>query len=611
MSQTFGLSAAGFQPMQQQDIINAIIQQLNAAVGTNINTTAQSIFGQLIGIFSEREALIWQLAQAVYASQYPAGAEGSSVDNILALNGLKRLPATATHTAPNENGQIGLKFFGTPGTVIPAGSLISIMGQPQNQFSVDLSVTIAAAISAMQSIFFSSVPNQGLFTVSIADPAGNTLTTESLPFNMLADQSQLLFTTTPSSGAFTVTLTAAGAPLTTASIPFTANAAAVQAAINALAGYSGVTVTGSFAAGFVITWGAIANPLVTFSSTLVGATMSSLDSVQAAVNNLHDIVAANYPYTDVTITGSYTTGFTVIFGALSPIGSNPASGNQAQALFTVVTNTLLTGATVVNINVVSTQAGSVPLGIGSATCTQTGPIPAAAGTLTVIDTPVTGWAAVTNPLDAILGTNLEDDTDALARRLTLLNATANGPLQAIVQRVREVAAVITAIGFENLLDTVVDGRPGHSFEIVVEGGDDTDIANAIYASKPAGIQTDGTTSVTVTDANGFTHQINFSRPTIVPIFVIINLQTNADFPANGAQLIQSEIIAIGNAFPIGGLIIGFGSNGLIGAFNNVPGILSYTLFFGIAPNPSTNTNIQLTAEELAEFETFNVIVEIS
>jgi hypothetical protein len=72
--------------------------------------------------------------------------------------------------------------------------------------------------------------------------------------------------------------------------------------------------------------------------------------------------------------------------------------------------------------------------------------------------------------------------------------------------------------------------------------------------------------------------------------------------------IQQDLITIANGVAIGGLIIGFGTDGLIGAFNAVPGIVSYTLYFGLSPSPVTNTNIQLLPEQAVLAEQFNIQV---
>ena len=147
----YGLTPQGFNPKPLQVIKAEIQASLNTAFGQNLDFQPTTVLGQIVGIWSERENTQWQQQEAIYASQYPQGAEGTSVDNILALNNLRRLGATPSKTAPTSStGTPGLVVTGTPGTVVTAGSLISIPGQPSVQFSIDTTVTIAAAVNAIQ-----------------------------------------------------------------------------------------------------------------------------------------------------------------------------------------------------------------------------------------------------------------------------------------------------------------------------------------------------------------------------------------------------------------------------------------------------------------------------
>jgi uncharacterized phage protein gp47/JayE len=688
----FGLTPNGFVVKQQQTIIAEIQASLQSAFGQNINLLPESIFGQLVGIFSEREALIWQLAEAVYDSQYPSGAEGTSVDNILALNNLTRLAATATITDPNpltgtdDITLYGLVLRGTPGTVIPLGSIINTNLSPASSFTLDATVTIASAVDAVQSLFFSSVPDSGTFTLKVG---GDTSPTSAISYLALANQTKLTWAVAPTSGHFKITLDGS---LSTAFIQWNDTAPTIQSAIQALSGYSGVTVSGSIAGGLTITWGAIENPLTTITASTLDHAGTVIDSVQAIINSI-------VTWDDVTVSGNYTTGFVITF--TGSVGATPI------AITVVNSDGLLTGITVVNINVVNTAAGAPAQAVGSATCTATGPTPAPAGSLAVIGTPISGWTSVTNQLDTLAGTNIENDTEALQRRSQNLQNQANGPLQSIVDKVKAVKNVTDVAGFENLnisalqlvtfsavpdagnfkliLNSLTTGniaytataadvqtairalsgfsavivtgsylygflidfeasggpitqplivvtgntltlssnpvttvvaynRPGKSFEIVVQGGADSDIANAIYGAKPAGIQSYGSTTVNVEDEFGNAHPISFQRPTEIPIYVTIALTTDlttAAFPQfnpGSINTIQSDIVDIVNAVGIGGLIIAFGSGGLVGAFNAVPGIVDYTLNFGIAPSPSGDENIQLLSTQIPVAETFNVIV---
>lgn len=702
----YGLTAAGFVLKPQQQIIVEIQAALQAVFGQNINLGPESNFGQLVGIFSEREALLWELGQAVYSSQYPGGAEGTSVDNILALNSMRRLPATPTKTnqiaVTGANGITlnGLVLFGTAGTVINAGSLINTNQSPPLQFSLDTTVTIGVAADAQQNLFISNIPDSGSYQLSLLDTAGHTLTTPVIPYNALAQNTQLLFSSVPVAGQFKITLSIAGDALETTAVLYTDSAAALQSAITSLTGYISVTVTGDYTSGFNIAWNGTPEPLVTFTQNTLGVTATPVDSIQSAFNTLHDVTAVNYPYTDVTVVTS-ASGYLITFGNGSVYGSQPGSDSIAQDLIIIVSNTLMSGSSITNLLITTQTEGHPAQAIGSATCTINGPNFVAAGSLNTIGSPVSGWTGVDNQLDCLSGTNVENDTDALIRRTNNLQAQANGPTASIVEKVRALPNVITAIGFENDNDAalqivtfatvpvtgsyvlVIDGsptasipysdtaaqvqiairlltgfsavlvsgdtaagftidlngslggqevtllqvtnnttgisitpsfgRPGHSIEIVAEGGNSTSIAQTILSSKPGGIQSYGSTTVQVFDALGFPRNISFSRPTVVPIYVTIVLTTDLGsaspkFSPSSLSTIQQDIVTIGNEVGIGGLIIGFGSNGLIGAFNSVPGITFYTIAFGRSPNPSTDSNIQMQAEEVPLFESFNVAI---
>lgn len=890
----YGLTSTGFVIKRQSVILSEIQSALQTAFGSNVNLLPQGVLGQISSIYSEREALVWELAQAVYTSQYPAGAEGTAVDNILALNNLKRLPATPTVTAPTSTAGVpGLVFYGTAGTVIPAASIISVLGNANLQFTTDLAVTIASALSEVQQLTnYGGIPTSGKFQLQIVAPTGVTMTSAAASWDSQAAVTVLNFAVAPTTGSFRIATRLAGTVRTTTPLAWNATAGAIQSAlstagfpaalvtgsptagpvlidwvgsanaeplvnlndtllsysatptagnlqislngspvplcvynaaasvlqtaIQTVAGYETVLVTGSPVAGggYLLNWGAVTVPTVLVTTQPTGATVtptatSSLDnggtvsdSLQAVVNNLFDFSVPNYPYTDIAITGSFSGSlFVLTFGAYSPVAPNPISGSMAENKFSAVNSTLQVGPTVINLNVTEAVKGTPAQGIGSATCGVKGPNYVASGSLSVIGSPISGWTSVTNPLDCITGTNIETDTAALARRLTLLSANANGPLSAIVDKVQKVTGVVQAIGFENtsgaadqiitftgtpvsgsftlsltgpgggvlttaavpwnaaantqslkfsavpvsgyftltfglqttahiaynataaavqaavdaltgysgtivtgtfaagftmafgvtpqntavatnflagatitvipslqsvlndlapyyqalatgsygsgftvsfngsaggqpqLLGTTTNaltgvsailvafGRPGKSFEIVVNDNNgqasNLNVANAILGAKPAGIESFGTVTEITTDSFGNEYIIKFSRPTQVPIYIVVTLitdlttSTSPKFNPSSIAAIQQDLVTIGSAFPVGGQVIGFGTNGLIGAFNTVPGINSYTLTFGTSPNPGGNGTIQLQAEQVAQFEDFNITVSYS
>lgn len=112
-----GLTANGFEIKRLADIKSELETAFKGSF-PNITVEADSVFGQIIGIMSEREALIWEILQLVYLSQYPTSAEGFSLDGICQYIGVTRAAATYTE-AP-------VLLIGDDGTVVPEGTLFSV-----------------------------------------------------------------------------------------------------------------------------------------------------------------------------------------------------------------------------------------------------------------------------------------------------------------------------------------------------------------------------------------------------------------------------------------------------------------------------------------------------
>lgn len=177
---------------------------------------------------------------------------------------------------------------------------------------------------------------------------------------------------------------------------------------------------------------------------------------------------------------------------------------------------------------------------------EPGPVRANAGTLTVRETLPSGWAAVTNPADAQLGSAIESDAEFRARREDELFAQGGGTVDGIRADLLKLPTVIAANVIENT-DTVAspDGLPPKSFCAIVHsdpGADDEQaIADSIWANKPAGIQPFGDVLVPVVDSEGATHMVGFKRPAETPVYVALRLTTGAGYVGDDA--VRAAIIA--------------------------------------------------------------------
>jgi uncharacterized phage protein gp47/JayE len=242
----------------------------------------------------------------------------------------------------------------------------------------------------------------------------------------------------------------------------------------------------------------------------------------------------------------------------------------------------------------------------------TGPIVAIAGTLSVIETPVGGWNSAINLLDAELGRDIESNADFRARRADEVTGQGNSTIDAIRAGVlRRVPSVTTCIVFQNTtLVTDGDGLPGKSVEVLVRGGDDQDILEAVFAEVSAGIETYGGVSGTVVDSAGNSHTVKFSRPTELDVYVVADvLKVAADFPADGEAQIKAALVALGDSYPIG---LDVYANRLRVPVFAIAGVLNVTgMKIGLAPAPATEATIAATSRQLAVFDTSRITVNLS
>lgn len=123
-----GLTTTGFQAETTSDVQASIQNDELALIDPALNLNPTQPLGQLNGIFASAAANVWGLLQAIYAAIDPVGAVGVQLDNLCALTGVTRLPATATVVSCTCNFNAGQNYA--------AGQLVAnISGYPQYTFT--------------------------------------------------------------------------------------------------------------------------------------------------------------------------------------------------------------------------------------------------------------------------------------------------------------------------------------------------------------------------------------------------------------------------------------------------------------------------------------------
>ena len=390
---TFGLTTDGFKIKRLEDILAEIQQRFKDEFGDNIDLSDASPEGQIIAISAEREALVWELAQDVYNSQYPITSEGNQLDNVVSLTG-------TTRRGPQFSIINSGVARGTDGTIIPAGTVFSVVGN-----------TTARFITQENSI------------IDIVD----------------------------------------------------------------------------------------------------GLTFKSA-----------------------------------------------------------------------NIELQAETAG---------------PVLANAGTLTVIETPVGGMDSFINELDADIGAETETDAELKARRDQELQIAGAATIEAILSELRARELVEAVIVFQNNTSiTDPDGRPPHSLDIVILGDDEDDLAEAIFLVVGGGIETIGDITKIVNDSQGFGQTVKFSRPSEVSVWLETDITKGALYPVDGDAQVEQAFLDFGSTLTVGQDIIIFGSNSLICAINDIPGILDIDIRIGKVNPPTTNDNVVIAPREIAKFDSSRITV---
>jgi hypothetical protein len=224
-----------------------------------------------------------------------------------------------------------------------------------------------------------------------------------------------------------------------------------------------------------------------------------------------------------------------------------------------------------------------------------GPYEASISSINEIVTPISGWDAVSNLETASAGRNIETDAE-LKRRAALETVSADGgTLEAVKRAVEAVTGVIYVSAEENDTAATVGLLPEHSIHITVVGGDDQDIIDAIGTSKAAGISTYGGESGAWLDSTGNPHTIFFSRVGEINPYFIVNLTTDANYPADGDDLVKEAMNS--TSWAHGQDLLNYILITSIGGYG-ITGILNISVLQSLTPAPVSSANITIPSTEV-------------
>ncbi len=128
-----GVESTGFVAKTTTEILADIEARQKAAFGASINLGGESVFGQLNATIADSIAEGWEVLSAVYRSLYPDSATGEALDNVAAITGVLREPATRSTMV--------VTCTGTAGTLLAVGRVVSVTANG-NRFVSTAAATI-------------------------------------------------------------------------------------------------------------------------------------------------------------------------------------------------------------------------------------------------------------------------------------------------------------------------------------------------------------------------------------------------------------------------------------------------------------------------------------
>ncbi|GBQ07250.1 baseplate J/gp47 family protein [Saccharibacter floricola] len=270
------------------------------------------------------------------------------------------------------------------------------------------------------------------------------------------------------------------------------------------------------------------------------------------------------------------------------------------------------------------SAVTLPQGAQTATldlaCTTAGAIPCPAQSLQLYQGGL-GIASLTNPAPGSMGSEAENRTDFETRRRNSVAANSRSQNASLMGALLELDGVTDAYVMDNPSGnaTTINGAPmePHALYVLVEGGTETAIGQAILTKKPPGIATMGERLVTVQDTNPVydgnrpSYTFRYDRPQPVPVSVAVTLEQSDSVPSDVVAQVQAAIMGVLTAgryrARMGGTLYASRLSAVVDALGDWAEVLSLTLS---TANTSGQTRLKLPINQLPTVTPATITVEL-
>lgn len=229
----------------------------------------------------------------------------------------------------------------------------------------------------------------------------------------------------------------------------------------------------------------------------------------------------------------------------------------------------------------------------------------AEGFIKKIINPEVGITSVMNNKQTHSGRDIESDYELRERYRLSPARGATGTGDAIRSRLLSLANVKSALVLENDTMNPVDSVPPKAIKVIVLGGLDNEIAQAILETKAAGIQTAGDTALSIPDTGGASKEIRFQRAKPLKVQCEVTITRSSEFNSDETA-VKKVIKEYFSALKMGEDVIY--SSLLSTVFTKISGIKDLDLSITKQGSKGSKENIEISVDEVAEVEIRSVSI---
>lgn len=237
-------------------------------------------------------------------------------------------------------------------------------------------------------------------------------------------------------------------------------------------------------------------------------------------------------------------------------------------------------------------------------------------TITKIVTPVFGWISVTNTESSSPGTETQTDAELKAVFANSITLPSLSIFDGIVSGLQNLEGVRKVAGYENDTNTQNElGHPAHSITMVVDGGEDSDIASTIHLKKTPGCYTNGDVVVNVTTDIGSTIPIRFYRAEKVNLYMTVNIKTFSSYSSDYETLIKNSLVEYIDEIEIGehiynSMLLMTAQGVVSSSINSLPYVVT-SVKVGKQISSQSTSDIILSFKEMAvtSFDNISVVIQ--